>query len=161
MLAARRRASPAAADITVVNYDIVAAPRSTPCPRAPRALVLDESHYCKNPGAKRTQASRLCAAVPRDGLILALTGTPVMNRPAELIAQLRILGRLADFGSGAQFGRRFKGADAHDSVAVQLELMPVGVGEFTKRVLVPGTRDRAFGHVRILALNPPLSAIAL
>ena len=36
-----------------------------------------------------------------------------MNRPPELIAQLRILGRLADFGSGAQFGRRFRGADAH------------------------------------------------
>ncbi len=44
---------------------------------------------------------------------MALTGTPVMNRPPELIAQLRILGRLGDFGSGAQFGRRFRGADAH------------------------------------------------
>jgi SNF2 family DNA or RNA helicase len=36
-----------------------------------------------------------------------------MNRPAELISQLRILGRLTDFGSGAQFGRRFRGPDAH------------------------------------------------
>ena len=45
--------------------------------------------------------------------MLALTGTPVMNRPTELISQLRIIGRLADFGSGAQFGERFKGADAH------------------------------------------------
>ena len=27
-----------------------------------------------------------------------------MNRPPELISQLRILGRLEDFGSGAQFG---------------------------------------------------------
>ena len=81
---------------------------------APRARVLDESHYCKNPGAKRTQAAaRLAASVPRDGLVLALTGTPVMNRPPELIAQLRILGRLGDFGSGAQFGQRFRGPDAH------------------------------------------------
>ena len=33
---------------------------------APRAVVLDESHYCKNPGAKRTQAAqRLCAAGAR------------------------------------------------------------------------------------------------
>jgi SWI/SNF-related matrix-associated actin-dependent regulator of chromatin subfamily A-like protein 1 len=76
--------------------------------------VLDESHYCKNAAAKRTQAvARLAAVVPSDGLVLALTGTPVMNRPPELISQLRILGRLADFGSGAQFGRRFRGADAH------------------------------------------------
>ena len=36
-----------------------------------------------------------------------------MNRPAELISQLRILGRLEDFGSGAQFGQRFRGPDAY------------------------------------------------
>jgi hypothetical protein len=102
------------ADITVVNYDILAARAQALGAMAPRALVLDESHYCKNAAAKRTQAvARLASSVPSDGLVLALTGTPVMNRPPELIAQLRILGRLADFGSGAQFGRRFKGADAH------------------------------------------------
>ena len=103
-----------AADITVVNYDILAARAPALAAMAPRALVLDESHYCKNAAAKRTQAvGRLASSVPSDGLVLALTGTPVMNRPPELISQLRILGRLADFGSGAQFGRRFRGADAH------------------------------------------------
>ncbi|HEY3827854.1 MAG TPA: DEAD/DEAH box helicase [Solirubrobacteraceae bacterium] len=103
-----------AAEITVVNYDILAARLGELQARAPRALVLDESHYCKNAAAKRTQAAqRLAAAVPKDGLVLALTGTPVMNRPPELIAQLRIIGRLGDFGSGVQFGRRFRGPDAH------------------------------------------------
>jgi SWI/SNF-related matrix-associated actin-dependent regulator of chromatin subfamily A-like protein 1 len=102
------------ADVTVVNYDILAARALALADTAPRALVLDESHYCKNAAAKRTQAvGRLAASIPSDGLVLALTGTPVMNRPPELIAQLRIIGRLGDFGSGAQFGRRFKGADAH------------------------------------------------
>lgn len=102
------------ADITVVNYDIIAARGPALAALAPRALVLDESHYCKNAAAKRTQAvGRLAASVPSDGLVLALTGTPVMNRPPELISQLRILGRLADFGSGAKFGRRFRGTDAH------------------------------------------------
>jgi SWI/SNF-related matrix-associated actin-dependent regulator 1 of chromatin subfamily A len=102
------------ADITVVNYDILAARLEELRALAPRALVIDESHYCKNAAAKRTQAvGRLAAAVPREGLVMALTGTPVMNRPPELIAQLRILGRLQDFGSGAQFGRRFRGPDAH------------------------------------------------
>jgi SWI/SNF-related matrix-associated actin-dependent regulator 1 of chromatin subfamily A len=105
---------PAAADITVVNYDILSARLDELRALQPRALVLDESHYCKNAAAKRTQAAqRLAGAVPRDGLVLALTGTPVMNRPPELIAQLRIIGRLGDFGSGAQFGRRFRGPDAH------------------------------------------------
>jgi SWI/SNF-related matrix-associated actin-dependent regulator 1 of chromatin subfamily A len=102
------------AEITVVNYDILAARLQELRALEPRALVLDESHYCKNAAAKRTQAvQRLAAAVPSDGLVMALTGTPVMNRPPELIAQLRILGRLHDFGSGAQFGRRFRGPDAH------------------------------------------------
>ena len=102
------------AQITVVNYDVVAARIDALRALAPRAVVIDESHYCKNPRAKRTQAvARLSAAVPLDGLVLALTGTPVMNRPPELISQLRILGRLGDFGSGAQFGKRFRGADAH------------------------------------------------
>ena len=104
----------APADITVVNYDILAPRLAALQAVGARALVLDESHYCKNAGAKRTQAvQRLAAEVPRDGLVLALTGTPVVNRPAELISQLRILGRLADFGSGVKFGERFRGADAH------------------------------------------------
>ncbi len=104
----------ALADITIVNYDILAARLPQLRALGPRALVLDESHYCKNAAAKRTQAvQQLAVSVPREGLVLALTGTPVMNRPAELISQLRILGRLGDFGSGAQFGRRFRGADAH------------------------------------------------
>jgi SWI/SNF-related matrix-associated actin-dependent regulator 1 of chromatin subfamily A len=106
--------APAAADITVVNYDIVAARLQELCALAPQALVLDESHYCKNAAAKRTQAvQRLSAVLPREGLVLALSGTPVTNRPAELISQLRILGRLEDFGSGARFGARFRGPDAH------------------------------------------------
>ncbi len=106
--------APGAADITIVNYDIVAARLEELCALEPAALVLDESHYCKNAAAKRTQAvQRLSAALPREGLVLALSGTPITNRPAELISQLRILGRLEEFGSGARFGERFRGADAH------------------------------------------------
>ncbi|MGB8879828.1 MAG: DEAD/DEAH box helicase, partial [Solirubrobacteraceae bacterium] len=109
-----KRGGVAATDITIINYDIVAGRLEGLNDLRPRAVVLDESHYCKNPRAQRTQAAqRLCAAVPREGLVLALTGTPVMNRPPELISQLRILGRLGDFGSGAQFGERFRGPDAH------------------------------------------------
>ncbi|HEX3511555.1 MAG TPA: DEAD/DEAH box helicase [Solirubrobacteraceae bacterium] len=102
------------ADITVLNYEIAGARGEELRRRGLRALVIDESHYCKNARAKRTQAvAELAGGVADDGLVLALTGTPVVNRPAELIPQLRILGRLADFGSGAKFGERFRGADAH------------------------------------------------
>ncbi len=101
---------PPAGEITIVSYEIVAAHRLALARRAPRALVVDESHYCKNPHAKRTQAvRRLAEAVAPDGLRLALTGTPVLNHPEELIAQLRVIGRLEDFGSGARFAREFEG----------------------------------------------------
>jgi SWI/SNF-related matrix-associated actin-dependent regulator of chromatin subfamily A-like protein 1 len=98
------------ADITIINYEIAAARREALARRRPLALVADESHYCKNPQAKRTQAvRRLAESVPDSGLRLALTGTPVMNHADELIPQLRLIGRLADFGSGASFSRQFEG----------------------------------------------------
>ncbi len=105
-----RSGVPPQAEITILNYEIVAAHREELARRVPRALVIDESHYVKNPQAKRTHAvRRLAASVPSTGLRLALTGTPVMNHADELIAQLRVLGRLEDFGSGARFARQFQG----------------------------------------------------
>ena len=98
------------AEITILNYDIVQARLAGLVASGPQALVIDESHYCKNPHAKRTRAMRrLGDAVPADGLRLALTGTPVMNHADELIAQLRVIGRLHEFGSGASFSRQFEG----------------------------------------------------
>lgn len=106
-----------AADVTIINYEVVHAHRARLALRRPAALILDESHYVKNPRAKRTQAvRRLAEALPPDALRLALTGTPVMNHPDELIAQLRVLGRLEDFGSGARFARRFQGAGAEERI---------------------------------------------
>jgi len=105
-----RSPGPAEGEITILNYEIVAAHRDALARRRPRALVVDESHYCKNPRAKRTQAvRRLAGAVAADGLRLALTGTPVLNHADELIAQLRVIGRLEDFGSGARFSHQFRG----------------------------------------------------
>jgi hypothetical protein len=101
---------PAAAEITIVNYEVVAAQFGSLTRDRPRGLVVDESHYCKNPQAKRTQAvRRLAASVAPGGLRLALSGTPVLNHAEELIAQLRIIGRMEEFGSGASFARQFRG----------------------------------------------------
>ncbi|MEA2249268.1 MAG: SWI/SNF-related matrix-associated actin-dependent regulator of chromatin subfamily A-like protein 1, partial [Solirubrobacteraceae bacterium] len=105
-----RTAVPPTGDITILNYEIVAAHRDELARLRPQALVVDESHYCKNPKAKRTQAvRRLAGAIPDDGLRLALTGTPVLNHAEELISQLRVIGRLEDYGSGARFSRQFQG----------------------------------------------------
>jgi SWI/SNF-related matrix-associated actin-dependent regulator 1 of chromatin subfamily A len=101
------------ADIVVVNYDVLDAHADALAALAPKALVFDESHYCKNPKARRTKALiHLSAQMSREALRLALTGTPLVNRPAELVPQLRALRSLDQFGSGASFARRFRGEDA-------------------------------------------------
>jgi SWI/SNF-related matrix-associated actin-dependent regulator of chromatin subfamily A-like protein 1 len=103
------------AEIVVLNYDILEAHLERLAARRPRAVVFDESHYVKNPGAARTKAAlELAERLPDDALRLALTGTPVLNRPEELVAQLRVLGRLRDFGSGARLTRRFRNAGSDD-----------------------------------------------
>lgn len=105
-----RQAVPRVAEITILNYEIVDHHRESLARLRPGALVLDEAHYCKNPAAKRTRAiRRLAETMPREKLRLALTGTPVLNHPDELISQLRVLGRLEDFGSGARFRQQFRG----------------------------------------------------
>ncbi|MBF6620787.1 MAG: DEAD/DEAH box helicase [Patulibacter sp.] len=108
-------AEPHEAEIVVLNYEIVEAHLDALGGRAPRAVVFDESHYCKQPTTKRTKAAlKLSKLVPADGLRFALTGTPVLNQPKELTSQLRLIDRLQDFGSGAELARRFQGNDAHD-----------------------------------------------
>jgi hypothetical protein len=103
------------AELLVLNYDILDAHAARLAARGPRALVFDESHYVKNARARRTKAAlALAAGLRPEALRLALTGTPILNRPEELVSQLRVLGRLREFGSGARLTRRFRGAASDD-----------------------------------------------
>jgi SNF2 family DNA or RNA helicase len=103
------------AELLVVNYDILDAHFDRLAARDAKALVLDESHYVKNPQAQRTKAAlELARRLPDEALRLGLTGTPILNRPEELVAQLRVLDRLKDFGSGARLARRFRTAGSDD-----------------------------------------------
>jgi SNF2 family DNA or RNA helicase len=94
------------ADITIVNYDILDywAEKF----KYSKSAIFDESHYCKNPKAKRTKAAiALADTINEEGLVLCLTGTPVLNNPSELIAQLRIIGRLKEFGGAMKFRNEY------------------------------------------------------
>ena len=94
------------ADIVIVNYDILDYWASLL--NDYKAVVFDESHYCKNPKAKRTKAAIALADKVQEP-IMCLTGTPVLNNPSELTAQLRILGRLKEFGGASKFRDTYTG----------------------------------------------------
>lgn len=98
------------ADLHVVSYDVLHR-LTEPLQRCPpRALVLDEAHFCKNASARRTGAAlAIAGALDAAALVLLLTGTPVVNRPDDLIAQLRILDRLEAVG-----GQRCLARAQHD-----------------------------------------------
>lgn len=75
----------------------------------PKALIVDESHFGKEATASRSQAMETLGAqvAARDGIVLCLSGTAIVNRPAELLQQLRILGRLHDMGGEWDFKYRY------------------------------------------------------
>jgi SNF2 family DNA or RNA helicase len=97
------------ADVIVINYDVLAKHVEALKAVNPRAVIFDESHYAKNYKAKRTEAAKELAKGVE--YRIALTGTPVLNRPQELISQLGIIGRLNDVGGDFwTFAKRYCGA---------------------------------------------------
>lgn len=73
----------------IINYDILGAWLPHLIDLKPGLVILDECHYLINPRARRTKAvQRLCQDVPH---VLALSGTPMVNRPIELWPVLSLL----------------------------------------------------------------------
>jgi SWI/SNF-related matrix-associated actin-dependent regulator 1 of chromatin subfamily A len=71
---------------------------------SPKALICDESHYCKSHKSIRSKlVKEIAKNIPVDGVVLCLTGTPITNRPAEFINQLQILKRLEELGGWKHF----------------------------------------------------------
>jgi SNF2 family DNA or RNA helicase len=81
----------------------------------PAALIVDESHFGKEATAARSQAMEFLGkkVAARDGIVLCLSGTAIVNRPKELLQQLRILGRLADVGGSWAFKNRYCGPETN------------------------------------------------
>ena len=74
-----------------------------------KSIIIDESHRVKDPSAQQTIFARGIS----DGkqFRILLSGTPVVNRPADLIAQLSIMGRLAEFGGRSKFLADYGGGE--------------------------------------------------
>lgn len=70
-----------------------------------KSVIIDESHRCKSAS---TQQSKFCKGIcAGKEWIIELTGTPVVNKPKDLIPQLSILGRMPDFGEYKQFVEKY------------------------------------------------------
>ncbi len=75
--------------IVVINYDILADWVDALLQIHPRIMITDECHYYKNSSAQRTKAvKRLGKFIPK---IIALSGTPIVNRPVEVYNALKLI----------------------------------------------------------------------
>jgi SWI/SNF-related matrix-associated actin-dependent regulator of chromatin subfamily A-like protein 1 len=71
-------------DILIINYDRLHRFTKLLQSNCYDLAILDECHFVKNPAAKRTKAATNIKAHHK----LALSGTPILNRPAELLPVL-------------------------------------------------------------------------
>ena len=94
--------------VTIISYGLVHRMADVLAHYRFQSVIVDESHFIKNPKAQRTKA---CVPLIRKAKrALLLSGTPASNRPVELYSQVSAL-RPCYFGSYSQFTRRY--CDAH------------------------------------------------
>ena len=117
------------ADVLVTSYDILRRDVEEYAPLHLARVVLDEAQYIKNPKAQVTRAVKCLDADVR----LALTGTPIENRLAELwsIFDFLMPGYL---GTRDQFAKRYEGpVEAREAEGQRL--LQCAVGPFVLRRL--------------------------
>lgn len=90
------------AAITICNYELLKTVyrRGTFC-----TLIVDELFKCKNEQAQRTR--HVLDLARRAQVVWGLSGSPIVNRPLELVSQLDILGQLHHFGDKWRFVWRY------------------------------------------------------
>lgn len=117
------------ADILVTSYDLLRRDVEEYAPLHLSRVVLDEAQYIKNPKAQVTRAVKCLDADVR----LALTGTPIENRLAELwsIFDFLMPGYL---GTRDQFAKRYEGPVEAGEAEGQ-RLLQCAVGPFVLRRL--------------------------
>ncbi|MFZ4625968.1 MAG: DEAD/DEAH box helicase, partial [Rhodoferax sp.] len=103
------------ADILIINYESFSKHAQDLAAVHPKALIADEAQYLKGHDSKRTDAvKQFCQNCKMDRLIIA-SGTPVMNRPSELLTLLTLLpSALADIGGFVRFASRYCQATYYD-----------------------------------------------
>jgi SWI/SNF-related matrix-associated actin-dependent regulator 1 of chromatin subfamily A len=83
-----------------------------------RSVIIDECHRVKDPQAQQTIFTKGIATGKE--YVIMLSGTPVVNKAEDLVAQLSIMDRLKEFGGRARFMADFDGDGADLSALSRL-----------------------------------------
>ena len=110
---------------------------------SPEVLVLDESHKCKDPKARRTKACIQLSSKARFRYILS--GSPVLNTPMDIFSQFLILDGGETFGKNffAFRGRYFRDKNSgmpRDRYFPKWEIMPGALEDINARIYAKGMR---------------------
>ncbi len=74
-----------------------------------KSVVCDELHRCKDGS---TQQAKFVMGIARNKeYVIGLTGTPVVNKPKDLVSQLHIINRLTEIGGYKFFMDRYCGGN--------------------------------------------------
>ena len=104
--------TPSRDGILILNYDVLPPKKGRSTSEwvdfllslAPKVMVMDESHYIKNPKAKRTKmALELCKRIPKK---IFLSGTPIENKTMDFWTTLSVLDP-KNFGNYFKFGMEY------------------------------------------------------
>jgi len=70
-----------------------------------KSVIIDESHKVKSTA---TQQTKFCKGIASGKeYVILLTGTPVVNKPKDLVSQLGIMDRMIDMGGWTNFITRY------------------------------------------------------
>lgn len=90
----------------ILNYEIVQGWLPYLIKLKPKILIIDECHYQKSSKAKRTKAIHKLVRQVNIPHVIAISGTPLTNRPAELFTTLHLLWPM-NFPTFHAFGWRY------------------------------------------------------
>lgn len=129
------------ADIVILNYDSFDKHRDSLIEIKPAALIMDEAQYLKGYDSNRTRSVKEFSLAAKVQRIIALTGTPIMNRPSELLTLLTLLPDMLDATGGFDyFAARYCRATYHSKGLA--EWWDYGgaenVGELSERIRATG-----------------------
>lgn len=104
---------PEDADLVILSWDVFSFWADTLTAWNPETIVVDEAHYGKSgKGSKRGATFIDFGKKNKKAIKMALTGTPILNRPLELLAILQFFLIEKMFGGVTKFKNRYCGPKA-------------------------------------------------